>query len=179
MKPSWMIHIEKIGEKRMVKIYLFLIIVAVLGGVGYGGYLYYVDTQEKLRIYAENQVKLEEAIKTSEATIQSMAANMARQAELNDQLNKRLNKATEQQDKLRRTLSKHNLTKDALTDPENLEKRMNNATEKVWARIESITGNANRSKLLEQKPSGEDSNKDGVPGKANPESVPAEANQPK
>jgi len=165
----------------MIKIYLFLIIMGILGGVGFGAYKYYETTQAELKLYAENQVKLEEAVKTSQATIQSMAADMQRQSELNNKLSQSLQKATEQQDKLRQTLSKHNLTKMALTDPADLERRMNNATEKVWARIESITGNSNRSELLvgKQNPSGEDSNKDGVQGKADPASEPAKADSPK
>lgn len=163
----------------MIKIYLFLIVLGLLGGVGYGGYAYYQDTQERLQQYAENQARLEEAVKTSEATIEKMAGDFKRQMELNSQLQSNLQKATAQQDKLRQTLTKHNLTKMALTDPEDLERRMNNATEKVWARIESITGNSNRSSVLEQKASGEDSNKDGVQGKADPASEPAKADSPK
>ena len=30
----------------MIKIYLLLIIMGVIGAVGYGGYMYYIDTQE-------------------------------------------------------------------------------------------------------------------------------------
>ena len=29
----------------MIKVYLFLIIMGVIGAVGYGGYMYYKDTQ--------------------------------------------------------------------------------------------------------------------------------------
>ena len=159
---------------------MFLIIAGIISAVGAGGYFYYKDTQEKLRIYAENQARLEEAVATSEATINKMAGDIQRQAELNNKLQKSLNKATEQQDKLRRTLTKHNLTKMALTDPADLERRMNNATEKVWARIESLTGNANRSSLLEQqKRAVEDNNKDGVSGKTNTASGGSEADKPK
>jgi len=162
----------------MIKIYLFLIVLGLLGGVGYGGYAYYQDTQERLQQYAENQARLEEAVKTSEATIEKMAGDFKRQMELNSQLQSNLQKATEQQDKLRRTLTKHNLTKMALTDPADLERRMNNATEKVWARIESITGNSNRLSVLEQKASGEDSNKDGVSGKDDRASSADQTNKP-
>jgi hypothetical protein len=55
---------------------------------------------------------------------------------------------------------------------------MNNATEKVWARIESITGNSNRSSVLEQKASGENSNKDGVSGKDDRASSSDQTNKP-
>lgn len=161
----------------MIQVYMFLMIAGIVGGVGYGGYMYYQDTQERLAQYAANQAKLEEAVKTSEATIEKMAGDIQRQMELNNKLNDSLNRATEQQDKLRRTLSKHNLTKDALTDPENLEKRMNNATVKVWSRIESLTGNSNRSELLKST-SGKDSNENRVSGKDNSTSPESKTNKP-
>lgn len=162
----------------MIQVYLFLIIAGLIGGAGYGAYSYYEATQAELKLYAENQVKLEAAVESSQATIDKMAGDIQRQMELNNKLQNSLNKATEQQDKLRRTLSKHNLTKDALTDPQDLETRMNNATKKVWARIESVTGNSNRSELLESA-SREDSNKDGVQGENNSPSSESKTDQPK
>ena len=92
----------------MIKIYLFLIVLGLLGGVGYGGYAYYQDTQARLQQYAENQARLEEAVKTSEATIEKMAGDFQRQMELNSQLQSNLQRATEQQDKLRRSLINFN-----------------------------------------------------------------------
>ena len=38
----------------MLKIYIFLLIMGILGGVGYGGYMYYIDTQERLGILRES-----------------------------------------------------------------------------------------------------------------------------
>ena len=46
----------------MIKIYLFLIVMGVLGAVGYGGYLYYKDTQQRIATLTENNAKLETAI---------------------------------------------------------------------------------------------------------------------
>ena len=47
----------------MIKVYLFLIIMGVIGAVGYGGYLYYKDTQQRIAILTENNVKLKKEIK--------------------------------------------------------------------------------------------------------------------
>jgi len=47
----------------MNKVYLFLIIMGVIGSVGYGGYLYYKDTQQRIAILTENNVKLKKEIK--------------------------------------------------------------------------------------------------------------------
>ena len=147
---------------------LLFLLLSVLGGVGAGGWWYYQDTQERLAIYAENQAKLEEAVESSQATIKQMNADIQQQQALNKELQTSLTKATEQQDKLRRVLSKRDLSKDALKDPKNLEERMNNATTKVFARIESLTGNSARQRMLdEQKPAAsQSSDKDGVPAKA-------------
>ena len=43
----------------MIKVYLFLIIMGVIGGVGYGGYIYYKDTQQRIQTLAENGAKAE------------------------------------------------------------------------------------------------------------------------
>ena len=161
----------------MIKIYLLIVVLGVLGGVGYGGYAYYQDTQERLRIYAENQARLEEAVKTSEATIQKMGEDILKQQELNNELQKNLTQATAAQDALRRTLTKHDLTKEALNDPINSQERMNNATKKVWARIESVTGNDTRKRMFDaEKAAREDSNKDGVQGKGDTASEPSKTN---
>jgi chromosome segregation ATPase len=159
----------------MPMIILFLVLFSVLGGVGYGGYSYYQDTQARLIQYAENQSKLEDAIATSEATIGRMNDNIEKQQKLNTELQSNLNRATKQQDKLRQVLSKRDLSKQALTDPAQLEERMNNATSKVWARIESLSGNDARQRLLDQKKSdaGKDSDKDGVHGAKDSTSSPS------
>ena len=50
----------------MIKVYLFLIIMGVLGVVGYGGYMYYKDTQERIATLTANNAKLETAVQISE-----------------------------------------------------------------------------------------------------------------
>ena len=154
---------------------LIFILMGVLGGVGYGGFMYYEDTQERLAIYAENQAKLEQAVETSQATIKQMNSDIQQQQALNKELQSNLTKATEQQDKLRKVLSKRDLSKDALRDPKNLEERMTNATTKVWARIESLSGNDARQRMLdrEKAAASKNSNADGVPVKADSGSGPA------
>lgn len=157
---------------------LLFVLLSVLGGVGAGGWWYYQDTQERLAIYAENQAKLEEAVQSSQATIKQMNADIQQQQALNKELQTSLTKATEQQDKLRKVLSKKDLAKDALKDPNNLEKRMNNATTKVFARIESLTGNNSRQRMLDEQKSAasQSGDKDGVPAKADPASGTSKAN---
>ena len=70
----------------MIKVYLFLIIMGVLGAVGYGGYMYYNDTQERIAILTENNAKLETAIEISEESIATLQGDIAKNAELNREL---------------------------------------------------------------------------------------------
>ena len=56
----------------MLKIYIFLLIMGILGGVGYGGYMYYIDTQERLGILRENNAKLVVANDAKDATLDGL-----------------------------------------------------------------------------------------------------------
>ena len=45
----------------MLKIYMLIIVLGLVGGVVYGGWYYYKDTQERIQILTENSAKLEHA----------------------------------------------------------------------------------------------------------------------
>ena len=123
----------------MIKIYLFLIIMGVIGGVGYGGYMYYKDTQERIAILTENNAKLEVAAQLQEETINTMIEDVQRNAELNRELQDKLQLAEKYGDQLRNTLRKHNLTHLANKKPSLIEKRMQNATNRLWDDLANIT----------------------------------------
>ena len=76
----------------MIKVYLFLIIMGVIGGVGYGGYMYYKDTQERIAILTDNNAKLEVAAQLQEETINTMIEDVQRNSELNKELQRELQK---------------------------------------------------------------------------------------
>ena len=123
----------------MIKVYLFLIIMGVIGGVGYGGYMYYKDTQERISILTENNAKLEVAAQLQEETINTMIEDVERNAELNKELQDKLQLAEKYGDQLRNTLRKHNLTHLANKKPGLIEKRMQNATNRLWDDLANIT----------------------------------------
>ena len=123
----------------MIKIYLFLIIMGVIGGVGYGGYMYYKDTQERIAILTDNNAKLEVAAQLQEETINTMIEDVERNAELNKELQDKLQLAEKYGDQLRNTLRKHNLTHLANKKPSAIEKRMQNATNRLWDDLANIT----------------------------------------
>ena len=67
----------------MLKIYMLIIVVGLLGGVVYGAYAYYQDTQQRIATLQTNNAKLETVAKTNELTITSMQKNQEKFATLN------------------------------------------------------------------------------------------------
>jgi septal ring factor EnvC (AmiA/AmiB activator) len=124
----------------MIKIYALIIILAVLGSVGYGAMWYYKDTQERLATLQENNAKLETALETSEASIESLQQDMQKFAALNQELQVQLQKAEAYGDELRGKLSRINLVQEALRDAQQLEGKMNGASAKLWRGIMEDTG---------------------------------------
>ena len=85
--------------------------------------------------------KLESAVETSEASLATLKADNIRLNALSNQLNADLNKSEQYGDELRATLNKHNLTHLANKKPGLIETRTQNATDKLWDDLESITSN--------------------------------------
>ncbi len=112
---------------------------AIIGGVGYGGYMYYIDTQERLGVLRENNAKLVVANDAKDATIKEMLDTQNRAQELNQQLTLRLQKAEEYSDTLRSKFAKINILKDALEQPYNLEGRINNAVKDLLVGLRNDT----------------------------------------
>ena len=123
----------------MIKIYLFLIILGVVGAAGYGGYLYYKDTQQRIATLTANNAKLEIAVQISEESVATLQKDIVKNAELNNKLQKGLQTAEKYGDELRATLQKHNLTHLANKKPGLIEKKMQNATNRLWADFAIIT----------------------------------------
>jgi len=123
----------------MLKIYMLIIVVGLLGGVVYGAYAYYQDTQQRIATLQTNNAKLETVAKTNELTITSMQKNQEKFATLNKDLQMKLNEAEEYGDDLRKKLHKHDLTRLSIKKPGLIEKRINNGTKKLFERIESLT----------------------------------------
>ena len=59
----------------MLKIYILILVLGLLGGVGYGAYYYYTDTQARIAILTENSAKLEQAASTQKQTIDVLIAD--------------------------------------------------------------------------------------------------------
>ncbi len=123
----------------MAKLYLAIILLSIFGGAGYGAKEYYdwsTSTIESLRI---DKVLLEEAVATNEETIKRISEDAEKTAELNRNLNKRLQSSQVHLDALRKRFSQIDLTMEALNNAEGLEERVNNAVTKLIGRIERET----------------------------------------
>jgi len=124
----------------MIKIYAMIIVLGILGSVGYGAVAYYKDSQQRIATLQENNAKLETALETSEASIEALQQDMERFAEANKKLQADLQKAEAYGDDLRNKLRQLDLVQDAIKDPEKLQGKMNGATANLWRDIEKDTG---------------------------------------
>ena len=124
----------------MLKIYILIVVVGLVGGVDYGGYYYYKDTQSRIQTLTENNSKLEVATQQQEQTINTLIEDREKFEELNKELQVKLDKANQYRDTLIDKLRKHDLAKLSLKKPGLVEKKINNGTKKLFRSLESLTG---------------------------------------
>lgn len=125
----------------MLKIYIALFILAMVGSVSTGAYFYYTSTQATIATLRENNAKLEVALDTATASLETMKATVEKTNKLNLKLQSDLQKAEAYTDELRSKFSRLNLVQDALRDSHKLEGKMNGATAKLWRDFMETTGN--------------------------------------
>ena len=124
----------------MLKIYILIIVIALLGGVGYGAYYYYKDTQARIATLTENSAKLEQATNTQKETIDTLVADAKKYQALNKELNIKLDAAHDYKNTLIDKLRKHNLAKLSLKKPGLVEKKINRGTKKLFESFEKLSG---------------------------------------
>ena len=123
----------------MLKVYMLLLVLGLIGGVGYGAYYYYKDTQARIATLTENSAKLEVAAQTQKQTIDTLVADAKKFEKLNSELHIKLNRANDYRDTLIGKLRKHNLQALSMKKPGLVEKKINNGTKKLLESLESIT----------------------------------------
>ena len=123
-----------------------IFVIALLGGAAYAAKYYYDTTQATIAQLRENNAKLEVANEENQQTIKKMGEDAIRLNALTDQLGEDLRKAEKYGDELRNTLNKHDMTHLANKTPGLIEKRMQNATDKLWDDLESVTSDNTTSK---------------------------------
>ena len=123
----------------MIKVYIALFIISILGAVGYGAFYYYKDTQSRIATLTENSAKLEMAAKTQKNTIDTLVADAKKFQQLNNELNTKLVQATKYKNSLLTKLRKINLAKVSAEEPAVWEKKINNASKRLLESFESTT----------------------------------------
>jgi len=123
----------------MLKVYMLIVVLGLVGGVVYGGYYYYKDTQSRIQTLTVNSAKLETAAKMQKNTIDTLQADAAKYAELNNELQTKLVNANKYKNQLLSKLRKINLSKLSAEEPAIWERKINNASKRVLEDFESIT----------------------------------------
>lgn len=133
------------------RIYLIIIILGVLGGVGWVVYQYYVGTQTRIAVLTANNAKLETAHQTTVAEfeqyrntvqkeIEEFKAELQRQQALNDELSDNLQKVQEANKAIAKLLANTDIIKNSLADPKASEERINEQVDLFFGAIGCATG---------------------------------------
>jgi len=118
----------------------YLILLMLLGSLGGGAWYYYTDTQERLATLRDNNAKLQMVAETNQATIENLQADYKLAQENMEKLAERAREAEVYQDELAAKLRRHDLTRLTLQKPGLIEKRVNNATDKIFSELEADSG---------------------------------------
>ncbi len=133
------------------RIYLIIIILGVLGGVGWVAYQYYVGTQTRIAVLTANNAKLETAHQTTVAEfeqyrntvqkeIEEFKAELQRQQALNNELSDNLQKVQEANKAIAKLLANTDIIKNSLADPKASEERINEQVDLFFGAIGCATG---------------------------------------
>jgi len=118
----------------------YLILLLLLGSMGGGAFYYYTDTQERLATLRDNNAKLQMVAETNQNTIENLQADYKLAQENMEKLAERAREAEVYQDELAAKLRRHDLTRLTLQKPGLIEKRVNNATDKIFSQLEIDSG---------------------------------------
>ena len=123
----------------MTRIYIFIFVLAILGGIGYGAYYVYNDTMQRMAVLRDNNAKLEVAVKAKDTTIKSLQENMEKQIELTRNLNAKLSEAEENNKRIAELLAETDVVKNSLNDPVSTEKKINEEIVNMFNGINTAT----------------------------------------
>ena len=123
----------------MARLYIFIFIIAILGGIGYGAYFIYNDTMKRMALLRDNNAKLEVAVKAKDSTIKALKENMEKQIKLTKDLNNKLSIAEENNKKISEILAKTDIVKNTINDPVKTEKRINEEVDIIFNGINTAT----------------------------------------
>ena len=123
----------------MIRVYIMIIVVGLVGGVVYGGYAYYQDTQQRLKTLQQNNAKLEVAVKSKDEALNFMTSNFEKQSKLNKELSGKLADAEKENTVIRDKLAKSNLIADSIANPKVMEQKINEQVSTIFGALSDST----------------------------------------
>jgi len=123
----------------MIRVYIMIIVVGLIGGVVYGGYYYYKDTQQRLKTLQQNNAKLEVAVKSKDEALNFMTSNFEKQSKLNNELSGKLADAEKENTVIRDKLAKSNLIADSIANPKVMEQKINEQVSDIFGALSNST----------------------------------------
>jgi hypothetical protein len=124
----------------MIRLYLLIFIIGTISAIGYSGYRYISNLQAETIRLSQANVLLEQTAAANQITIDRMKSDAEKNARLQQELNKRLQDAQAVVGTLRTRLSQIDITREALTDPVDMEQRVNRGVDRLIQRIYEETG---------------------------------------
>lgn len=124
----------------MIRLYLLIFIIGTASTIGYSGYRYISNLQAETVRLSQANVILEQTVETNQITIDRMKSEAEKNARLQQDLNKRLQEAQAVVGTLRTRLTQIDITKEALTNPIDMEARVNRGVDRLIQRIYEETG---------------------------------------
>lgn len=120
----------------LIKGSIVAVLAAIIGGAGY---TYFTYTQNKIVSLTEQVAQYEINIRQYEQTLAQLQQDKERIERETAVLQTRVRQAENYQNDLIRKLQRHDLTRLTLEKPGLIETRVNNATQKVFEDLESIS----------------------------------------
>ena len=126
----------------LIKLYaLITLLVSIFGGIYYA-YNHYMELKNELEVKTTEAIRYKESLKDNEVAINILTQQNIKIQNETMKLQKSLQKAEEYNTDLQRKLNDHNLTKLSSKKPGLIEKRINDATSKIFKELEEITSSS-------------------------------------
>ena len=123
----------------MIKVYIMIVVIGLVGGVVYGGYAYYSSTQQRIATLTSNNAKLEVAVKSKDEALNFMTDNFEKQSKLNNELSGKLADAEKENSVIRDKLAEGNLITDSIADPKAMEQTINEEVSIIFGALSNST----------------------------------------
>jgi uncharacterized protein HemX len=125
------------------RIYFTVIFLLILGASGYFIYERIQTLRENVQVLKTNTEMMNKSLEESNETIYQMQRNAEAIEQQISELNTGLREAEKYKDEITEKLRKHNLTRLSAAKPGLIEKRVNEATSKIFKELEDITATNN------------------------------------